>query len=82
LVPTQANHQGMEGPDGASIQAKAIVTIPLSSTSTFSFLPILALPRWIVYVLIGFARAAVAAVITLFMLKTRRKGQGPVGPTA
>jgi len=95
---TEENLLRMQGPDGGfhtgydragtyagtleNAETTSIAIIALNSTSTFSLFPALALPPWIVYVLIGFAGAAVAAVIVMLMLETRRKGQGPVGPTA
>ena len=88
----------MQGPDGGfhtgfdragiyagtleNAETTSIAIIALNSTSTFRLFPILALPPWILYVFIGFAGAAVAAVIIVLMLETRRKGQGPVGSTA
>ena len=88
----------MQGPDGGfhtghdragtyggtleNAETTSIAIIALKSTSTFSLFPILALPPWIIYVFIGFAGAAVAAVIIVLMFETRRKGQGPAGPTA
>ncbi len=63
-------------------ETTSIVILALNSTLTFRLFPIPALPSWIVYVFIGFAGAAVAAVIIVLILETRRRGQGPVGPTA
>ena len=88
----------MQGPDGGfhtgydrtgtyagtleNAETTSIVILALNSTSTCRLFPPLVLPPWIVYVFIGFAGAAVAAVIIVLILETRRKGQGPVGPTA
>ena len=95
---TQENLLRMQGPDGGfhtgydragtyagtleNAETTSILIMALNSTSTFRLFPTLALPPWILYVFIGFAGAAVAAVIIVLMLETRRKGQGPVGPTA
>ena len=54
-------------------ETASIVVIAPNSASTFSLFPILALPSWIVYVFIGLAGAAGAAVVLVLMLERRRQ---------
>jgi len=54
-------------------ETTSIVILALNSTSTFRLFPPLVLPPWIVYVFIGFAGAAGAAVVLVLMLERRRQ---------